>query len=608
MTKDTKRNRSVDLQTLQIYLKANLRYKWLFAATGASWLVGMVLQKLIVALVASKALDRLVQVYPDNPENYLSIFLPYIISIFIVGVAATLLIDMGLLLLSKLETKVRPQLRIRVFEFLIEHSLQFHANTFSGSLVTQANRFTNAYVAITDILTIPGLRMVTSVLIATAIIAYYAPWIALFMIVWVIFFTWLNLTMTKKRTHLSRKAAAAETVITGHLADTMGNISIVKAFASEKEELKTHWKLSETHARKKYLSWVQAIKNDAVHGLLMVVLQIVVLIMSIIGVMEGSLSIGLLLLIQVYVNQLIGELWNLSNISRNIEQSLSDAAEMTELLDIPAGINNPQKPEMLMVEHGSITFDHVNFTHADNKAESALFHDFNLHIKKGEKIGLVGHSGSGKTTLTKLLLRYIDVDDGSIQIDGQDIRNATQQDLRSKIAYVPQEPMLFHRTLSENIAYGKPDAKTEDIIEAANKAKASEFIDLLPRGYDTMVGERGVKLSGGQRQRVAIARAMLKNAPILVLDEATSALDSESEVLIQKALWKLMEGRTAIVIAHRLSTIQKMDRIIVMNGGKIAEIGSHIELLERNGIYASLWNHQSGGFLDSDSEEEESES
>jgi len=211
---------------------------------------------------------------------------------------------------------------------------------------------------------------------------------------------------------------------------------------------------------------------------------------------------------------------------------------------------------------------------------------------------LVGHSGSGKTSLTKLLLRFRDVDGGEIAIDGQNIVEISQNDLREAISYVPQEPMLFHRSIRENIAYGKSGITDEEIAEAARKAHALEFIQKMPKGFETLVGERGVKLSGGQRQRVAIARTILKDAPILLLDEATSALDSESEILIQDALWKMMQGRTAIVIAHRLSTVQKMDKIIVLHDGKIIEQGSHKELLTRKGAYAKLWAHQSGGFIE----------
>jgi ABC-type multidrug transport system fused ATPase/permease subunit len=223
--------------------------------------------------------------------------------------------------------------------------------------------------------------------------------------------------------------------------------------------------------------------------------------------------------------------------------------------------------------------------------------DFSLAIKGKEKIGLVGRSGAGKSTLTKILLRHYDINGGVITIDDQDISDVTRESLRDAVAVVPQEPLLFHRTLRENIAYGNPGASEYKIVEAAKLAQAHEFIMRLPRGYDTLVGERGVKLSGGERQRIVVARAILKNAPILILDEATSALDSESEVAIQKALHTLMEGKTVIAIAHRLSTLREMDRIIVMDGGQIIEDGSHEELIARGGTYAELWAHQAGGFL-----------
>lgn len=590
------KQRSTDLATLRIFLRQNLRYRWLFLGAGSSWLLGMVLQKLILALIGARALDRLIDISGTMEANYWPVFLPYLALFVVVGIFGSLFIDTGLLLLSKMETRVKAALQIDLFDRLTAHSLRFHADTFSGALVTQFNRFTKAYVALTDVFMIPGLKLVATVLIATTIIAFFAPFIALAMLIWTVCFTVLNITLTRRRIYLSKRAAAADSTLTAHLADAMGNVSAVKSFAGEAVEYKTHNHLSLDWAAKKYASWVRAIRNDFFLALMMTLLQLITLVMSVVGVMEGWITIGILLLIQIYVTQIISELWGLSNLSRNIEQNLSDAAEMTEILDIPLEVTDPEEPADLTVNSGAVNFDHVDFTHADN--DDALFTDFSLDVQPGEKMGVVGHSGSGKTTLTKLMLRFADVDGGSIHIDGQDIRSVRQSDLRSKIAYVPQEPVLFHRSLHDNIAYGRPDASREEVRQAARQAKAAEFIEALPKGYDTMVGERGVKLSGGQRQRIAIARALIKDAPILVLDEATSALDSESEKLIQAALWELMKGRTAIVIAHRLSTIQRMDRIVVLDDGTIVEQGSHKQLLAKKGTYAKLWSHQSGGFLE----------
>ena len=288
---------------------------------------------------------------------------------------------------------------------------------------------------------------------------------------------------------------------------------------------------------------------------------------------------------------------------------------MTKILDEPTLVADNEDAEPLTVTKGDIVFRNLSFrymdqespeksdsTDADHTAASGtagnVFTDFNLHIPAGQRIGLVGRSGSGKTTLTKLLLRLSDIQEGQILVDGQNISACTQQSLRRQIAYVPQEALLFHRTIRENIAYGKPDASLEEVRKAAAEANALEFIDKLPNGMDTMVGERGIKLSGGQRQRIAIARAILADAPILVLDEATSALDSESEKLVQDALVNLMKDRTSIVVAHRLSTVASLDRIIVLSDGRIAEDGTHADLIERDGEYAHLWDRQTGAFLE----------
>jgi ATP-binding cassette subfamily B protein len=280
---------------------------------------------------------------------------------------------------------------------------------------------------------------------------------------------------------------------------------------------------------------------------------------------------------------------------RNLERTITEAAQFTELLLDDPVVVDPDEPEELAPVGATVRFERVGFTHAGK--DEPLFDGLDLAIGDGERVGLVGRSGGGKTTVIRLLLRLMDVQEGRILIGGQDITRLSQADLRSKISYVPQDPVMFHRTLRENIAFGRPDATEADIRAAAGAAHVLEFVEGLPQGFDTLVGERGVKLSGGQRQRVAIARAILRDAPILLLDEATSALDSESEAHIQQALWTLMEGRTAIAVAHRLSTVAGMDRLVVLDHGRVAEQGTHAELLARGGGYADLWRRQSGGFL-----------
>jgi ATP-binding cassette subfamily B protein len=296
-----------------------------------------------------------------------------------------------------------------------------------------------------------------------------------------------------------------------------------------------------------------------------------------------------------YYSTITRIMWEFNRIYRNLEGSLTDAAQFAELLlDPPAIVDAPQAETFVPRDFG-IQFRDMSFRYSPE--QPLLFERFSLTVDPGARAGLVGRSGGGKTTITRLLLRFADVERGEILIGGQRIDRVPQAELRKLIGYVPQDPSMFHRSIADNIRFGRPGASDVEVRRAAMLAHAAEFIEALPEGYQTLVGERGVKLSGGQRQRVAIARAILKDAPILILDEATSSLDSESEALIQDALWTLMARRTAIVIAHRLSTVKRMDQLVVIERGGIVETGSHEALLARGGTYASLWAHQSGGFL-----------
>lgn len=591
----TNSNSSTALKTLQLYFHENMRFKGLFITTNVTWTVGMILQKLILPLIIAQTFDQIISI-ENTDDLHWGLFTNRLIFFVVVVILAQICIDVGLVLLSKLQTKVIERLHMRIYSHLLEQSADFHNNSFGGALVNKANRLVSGYVSLTDTFVLNASQLLVLSVFSCIVLAFYSPLLASLIFVWSMIFFYVNLRLTRKRVRFSKARAAADSVLTASLADSMSNVSAIKTFSAENYEAKRHRKLAYDRAQKGYRYWIISVKNDAVFGLMMGLIQFLVLVASIFAVQQGQITVGTLVLAQAYTLQAIANLWGLSGTAKNIEQQLSDAAEMTEILEHKPEVEDVRNAPNLNPSQGKIAFNAVSFTHVDNN--DALFHKLSFAIQPSEKIGLIGSSGGGKTTITRLLLRMMDIQDGAIEIDGQNIAEVTQESLRRAIAYVPQEPLLFHRSLAENIRYGKPDATDKEVERAAKLAHAHEFIKDLPKGYETLVGERGVKLSGGQRQRVAIARAILKDAPILVLDEATSALDSESEKLIQDALNKLMEGRTTIVIAHRLSTIQKMDRIIVLDKGAIVEEGSHADLLGQNGTYAKLWKHQSGGFLE----------
>jgi ATP-binding cassette subfamily B protein len=483
-----------------------------------------------------------------------------------------------------------------IFRHLSEQSLGFHANRFGGSLVSQTSKLTGALERFWDTVIFQLMPVITSIFAAIIILSFffwqYAAFLAVMSVIFVLFVFYTSRFMAV----LNKNEAQANTAMNGRLADMITNVMAVKAHGHEEREDKKAYELaSKWHHRSKQ-SMAGFLKASTGYSSMITVINVVALVAAIWASEHHLISIATVYLAVTYTFTVARQLWEMNSIMRNYNRIMGDAHDMAEILEIQPSVTNSGNTD-LSASKGKIEFKNATFTH-DGAKDETLFHNFSLSIQAGEKIGLVGHSGSGKTTLTRLLLRFSDLNNGSIEIDGQDISHVTQASLRKSIAYVPQEPLLFHRSLRENIAYGKPDATDEEIQTAAKKAHAVEFINKLPEGLDTMVGERGVKLSGGQRQRIAIARAILKDAPILVLDEATSALDSESEKLIQASLSDLMKNRTAIVIAHRLSTIQKMDRILVLEDGAIIEDGTHHELLKKKGIYAGLWSHQSGGFID----------
>lgn len=500
---------------------------------------------------------------------------------------------------AKLHQKMADLLYEKAFVYLVHQDYSFFANRFSGALVTQASRFAKSYSTFNDVVFFDLVPQVTAVLIAVSIMIFYSPLIGvLTLLAWLISLG-VVVGFGLQRLPLRRSAVAKESEQVGELADVVTNALTVKTFAAEDIEAARYDVINKARGWFFLRSWHRAVRNAWIVEVLCALLQMMVLVSGILAMYYGKLEIATFLLFQVYALRIIDNIRRGTMIVRQLEVVSGDAQEMAELLEQPPFVQNKAFSEQSAIRKGVISIDNIRFKYDDVSAsQEALFENFTLDIAAGEKIGLVGPSGGGKTTITRLLLRFMDVQGGSIKIDGQDIRDIKQQDLRRAIAYVPQEPLLFHRSIKDNIRYGQPDATDEEIISVAKKSFAHAFIKTLPEGYNTLVGERGVKLSGGQRQRVAIARAMLTNAPVLILDEATSALDSESERVIQKALWELMKDKTAVVIAHRLSTIQRMDRIIVLDEGRIIEQGTHKKLLENDKLYARLWSHQSGGFIE----------
>ncbi|MFO0882361.1 MAG: ABC transporter ATP-binding protein [Candidatus Saccharimonadales bacterium] len=488
----------------------------------------------------------------------------------------------------------------KAFARLIEREYAFHADNFAGALVAKTNRYASAFEPLYDTLVFEVSGMLIPTVFALCIIASISWPIALILLAVLCVYVWILYILTSRRFSLTKARAAAETKQTATLADAITNSLSIKTFANAAHERKIFHRVSADLSKKRIVSWdYQNIPIDLMTTNVIIGLNGVAVIGAIYAYNYSGLSAGSLYLIITYTLQLTGKFWNFGRIIKSLETNIGNAVEMAVILEEPISITD--KPDVKKIpsdlpKNAAISFEDVTFSY--NEKKDAIFDNLSLQINPGERIGLVGVSGGGKTTITKLLLRFYDIQSGQIKINDTPINRMSQDDLRSLISYVPQEPALFHRSLKDNIGYAKLDASDDEILQAARVSHADEFISKLPDGYETLVGERGIKLSGGQRQRIAIARAMIKNAPILVLDEATSALDSESEVLIQDALWKLMEGRTAIVIAHRLSTIQHMDKIFVIDNGTIIEEGSHKELLsKKNGQYARLWAHQSGGFI-----------
>jgi len=579
-------------KTLKYYWETMSNYKWWMFLLMGSIIIGSVLNSII----------------PLYYKNFFNVLTGGEDKALVAKMLLSVLMMMGLLKLMEwffwrvafftlnfLESRVMADLSKKCFNYLHKHSFAYFSNTFTGSVVKKTKGFVSAFEILADQFFYELLPSFTKILLITVILAKINIYLGLGMLAWIVLFLVINWIFIKIKLKYDIERSETETATSSFLADTVTNNINIKLFNGHKKENKGFSDLAEKLHRIRKFCWNLSAKFYGLQSLLSVFLEVGIFYFAIQLWNKNILTVGDFVLIQSYIILVMGMVWNFGKVISRIYERLAEAEEMIVILDTPYEITDVKNATDLVVNNGKVKFEGVGFGYENG---IKVIDNFNLEIQPKETVALVGISGAGKTTLTKLLLRMFDVQEGQILIDGLDISKVTQKSLREKVSLVPQDPILFHRSLMENIRYGKFNATDEEVFRAAKLAHCDEFISKLEKGYETFVGERGIKLSGGERQRVAIARAILRNAPILIMDEATSSLDSESEKFIQDSLNELMKNKTVIVIAHRLSTIKKVDRIVVIKNKKIVEDGTHEKLIKKeNGVYKKLWEIQVGGFI-----------
>ncbi|PRA57561.1 ABC transporter ATP-binding protein [Brucella pituitosa] len=555
---------------------------------------------IIISMLLATAADVLTPLYSGRLVDALSLgkdsawngAVHALIILLALGALALITRQLTFYVITDFTLKIMSDMAASSFRKLQRFSTDWHANAFAGSTVRKVSRGMWALDLLNDTLLIALLPSILMLLGSVALLSWYWPMMGLLVAIGSVLFIVCTIVIS-----LGFVAPAAtlanswDTRMGGALADAISCNAVVKAFGAEGREDGRLAKVVTKWRGRTRRTWLIGTLNGFIQGVNLLVMRGVVIAFALYLWSQGKATAGDITFVLTAFFMLQGYLRDVGMHIRNLQRSVNDMEELVQIEAEPYGIADRPGAGAIKIGNGEITFDHVTFHYGSH--DTALYRDFSVRIEAGERVGLVGHSGSGKTTFVKLIQRLYDVSGGAIKIDGQNIAEVTQGSLRSQIAIVQQEPILFHRTLAENIAYARPGATQAEIEHAAMLASAHDFIMRLPKGYATLVGERGVKLSGGERQRVAIARAFLADAPILILDEATSSLDSESEVLIQQAMERLMIGRTTLVIAHRLSTVRALDRLLVFDKGKILEEGDHDALIRKpGGIYRRMFERQ----------------
>ena len=548
-------------------------------------LIGAKVASVMVPLVLKEIIDAL-----DKSNVNLVLPLTLIISYGFLRFASTTFADLRDIVFGKVTQRAMRRVSMAVFEHLHALSLRFHLERQTGGITRDIERGSKAISSLVGYLLFRITPTVLEILMVAVILLVKLDWIfGLITLVTLIAYIGFTVTITDWRTQFVRRANTLDSEAYGRAIDSLLNYETVKYFGNERYEAKRYdgslaeWERAALQSQRSlgFLNVAQA--GTIAIGVTLMVIR------AANGVVEGTLTLGDLVMVNAFLLQMFQPLGFLGVMYREIKQSITDVERMFTLLHRPREVEDASDATPLVVQGSEVKFDHVSFAY---NADRVILHDISFTIPAGKTVAAVGASGAGKSTLARLLFRFYDVNKGSIKIDNQDIRHITQESLRAAIGVVPQDTVLFNDSIYYNIAYGRPDASREEVIAAARAAHIYDFIESLPQGWDSIVGERGLKLSGGEKQRVAIARTLLKNPAILILDEATSALDTKAEKAIRAELLEIAKSRTSLIIAHRLSTVVEADEILVIDAGRIIERGRHPELLFRGGVYAAMWAMQ----------------